>query len=347
VRVSAADAETWFALVVDADGVVDTPFLVDADTFLYAVGKASKAKGPVSLAPGVISTSAGRYIYSPMDWEQHPSSAVLLPPRDLMGQLFVRADTLAWAWSIVRHTVPAKYAPQPVFEFVLLEHGEDGCWLVGTDTHRLAAVRLEAGLEKGERLLLPPKFLNLAVSAVPGDAVWYGGRCQADGWNCLAVTAFLPEGELTLLARLSDLKWPQWRSVIPGSSAEVLAAFVVNKQVAALAEQAVAVLPKSKHPLNPVLLAAGDDKVRIVVRGDGVAQYDASVPAEAEGAANKAVRLNAGYLAGALAALQGRKVELLLAGASRTIPMVAVRDDELIYLLLGVIRDGVPYWCIP
>ncbi len=151
-----------------------------------------------------ISAGDGKYKLSGENADDFPK----IPVIDNISTVSIAAPTLLEA---INKTIFAVSNDElrPAMSGVLVQLSEQSTTFVATDAHKLVRYRrTDVGAEKPTSLILPKKALTLLKSSLPSDDV-------AVSIEYNTTNAFFQFGNINLICRLIDERYPDYEAVIP------------------------------------------------------------------------------------------------------------------------------------
>lgn len=151
-----------------------------------------------------ISAGDGKYKLSGENADDFPK----IPIIDTVSTVQIAAPILAEA---INKTIFAVSNDElrPAMSGVLVQLAEQSITFVATDAHKLVRYRRnDVGAEKSTSLILPKKALTLLKSSLPSDDV--NVSIEYNNTN-----AFFQFGNINLICRLIDERYPDYEAVIP------------------------------------------------------------------------------------------------------------------------------------
>lgn len=104
---------------------------------------------------------------------------------------------------------------RPAMTGVLFQIGADGLTFVSTDAHKLVRYRRKEVTGESANFIVPKKALALLKSTLPGDDTPVEVAYNSSN-------AFFEFGDLRLICRLVDAKYPDYNAVIPADNTNIL-----------------------------------------------------------------------------------------------------------------------------
>ncbi|MFZ4261439.1 DNA polymerase III subunit beta [Sphingobacterium sp. HJSM2_6] len=151
-----------------------------------------------------ISAGDGKYKLSGENADDFPK----IPVIDNISTVSIAAPTLLEA---INKTIFAVSNDElrPAMSGVLVQLSEQSTTFVATDAHKLVRYRrTDVGAEKPTSLILPKKALSLLKSSLPSDDVTVSIEYNT-------TNAFFQFGNINLICRLIDERYPDYEAVIP------------------------------------------------------------------------------------------------------------------------------------
>lgn len=264
-QIEASGSATATVVMVPGQAVVPADVLRDV---------LKVCKGAVSIAHGLksrlrIRCGAATWNLPLLDADAVPRMAIDKAPKRSMTVRCSGAD-LAVAIGCTAFAV-SKESTRYGLNGALVEHTPDGLQLVATDGTRLAlySVLVDEGEGDAKGALLPPAFLRMA------QAVCAGAKMDSVTLTVDDRTVRLSGDQWTIIARLMDGEFPDYRQVIPHTASLTVA---VPKASMLAALDATATV--SAGPRGVVELRFGEE--RMLVQGRHQDLGDASIEVETD-----------------------------------------------------------------
>jgi len=210
---------------------------------------------------------------------------------------------------------------RPVLTGILVDIDAEQATLVATDSYRLAVRTLAwTGLSEPVRKVIPARSFTEAA------------RIATDGALTITLAdtkASFAAGSRTLVSRLIDGEFPNWKNLIPSELPNKL---TVSKELFIEAVRRVGLLASAGSPVKialsetAVTLTAGSQDL-----GDATEQIDAKYEGE-----ELTVAFNPGYLVDGVAAVHGTEVVLLVRDGLKPAVLRAPDDETFTYLVMPV-----------
>jgi DNA polymerase III subunit beta len=217
---------------------------------------------------------------------------------------------------------------RPILTGVLIAAEDSGIRLVATDSYRLAVRDLPETtvLESGQRVLVPSRALSEVARLISGTdqvSVRLGAReAQFD------IGEGGP-GSVTLITRLIEGEFPNYRQLIPQSYPNRL---VVSREELTESLKRVKLLTRDGAPVRLSLGAAGVDLHAVA---HDVGQASESIEATYDGA-ELTVAFNPDYLLAGIDAVSGDEVALETLDPMKPAVVRPTDDSGFLYLLMPV-----------
>jgi DNA polymerase-3 subunit beta len=209
LTISATDLETSMTTVVgvesNADGKIAVPSKIMVETLKALPEQPITFNADTDTLNIEIVTDSGRYKLS----GQKPDDFPKMPKVESASSISVKAGSLANAISKTIFATGTDEMRQALTG-VLFELKKDGINFVATDANRLVRFKNTAVKPAEEiNFVIPKKALNLLKSSLPNgeDAI---AKVDYNKSN-----AFFSFGEVNLICRLIDEKFPDYKAVIP------------------------------------------------------------------------------------------------------------------------------------
>ncbi|MDQ6781932.1 MAG: DNA polymerase III subunit beta [Actinomycetota bacterium] len=254
----------------------------------------------------------------------HPAGEFPRIPQPSGASVTLPAEGLAEALRQVTRAASGEDS-RPILTGVLMAAEADGLRLVATDSYRLA-VRDLGGvgvLGEGEKVLVPSRALNelqrLLGSASTDVALRLGAH-----------DATFSTGPVTLVTRLIEGEFPNYRQLIPASYPNRL---VVGREALADAVRRVKLL--ARDATTPVRLALRPDGVELTVITTDWGTATEDVDAKYEGA-EMTVAFNPTYLVDGIEAMTSDDVTLDTLDPLKPATLRPVDAGDYLYLLMPV-----------
>ncbi|MDQ6840067.1 MAG: DNA polymerase III subunit beta [Actinomycetota bacterium] len=321
LRVTGTDLDLTIEVAVtvtgDSDGVVVAPGRLITDIVR-------------ALEPGAVVLEAddedlritsGRSQFSV---HTHPAGEFPRLPQPSGASVTLPAEGLAEALRQVTRAASGEDS-RPILTGVLMAAEADGLRLVATDSYRLAVRDLEGVgiLGEGEKVLVPSRALNELQRLLGSATTEVSLRLGAHD-------ATFATGPVTLVTRLIEGEFPNYRQLIPASYPNRL---VVGREGLADAVRRVKLL--ARDATTPVRLALRPDGVELTVITTDWGTATEDVDAKYEGA-EMTVAFNPTYLVDGIEAMTSDEVTLDTLDPLKPATLRPVDADDYLYLLMPV-----------
>jgi DNA polymerase-3 subunit beta len=215
LTLSASDIETTITTTVKIESNDVGNIAIPAKTLLETLSNLPEQ--PISFIVDKtkhsinIKTETGDYNISGQDGDEYPK----LPKLDVQSSIVIKSDVLA---SAINGTIFATGNDElrPVTNGVFCQFSEASSVFVATDAHKLVRyTRTDAKVSEDASFILPKKPLNILKSLLAGvdDAV----KIEFNKTNAL-----FSFGNVILICRLIDGKYPNYEAVIPKQNPNIL-----------------------------------------------------------------------------------------------------------------------------
>lgn len=246
---------------------------------------------------------------------------------DWVAQFEMPGAELAAMLNHVKHAISTEEI-RHYLNGVFVERREAELSLVATDGHRLARAcraapdgseALGQGEELGDGLIIPRQVLGLIEPMLKESQVEVA---------LSASRVSIAAGEVTVISKLVDGTFPDWRRVVPTANPEL-----IEVDPAELAKAVERVTTICSDKTRAVKITADTDRLTLSVTSpeNGVATEEVSCAYAGNGLT---VGCNATYLLACLARISGDTVQLRLADAAAPIRIEARPDAEDLCVLM-------------
>jgi DNA polymerase-3 subunit beta len=158
-----------------------------------------------------ISSDFGKYKLSGFDGEEFPK----LPEPEGASSIEIAADALQDAINLTLFAT-GNDELRPVMSGVFCQMSKDNITFVATDAHKLVRYRRnDLKSKKDAAFILPKKPLNLLKNVL-------GGSAESVKVSYNSNNAFFEAGQISLICRLIDGRYPNYEAVIPTENPNVL-----------------------------------------------------------------------------------------------------------------------------
>ncbi|HSL59379.1 MAG TPA: DNA polymerase III subunit beta [Acidimicrobiales bacterium] len=226
----------------------------------------------------------------------------------------------------VRQVVRAagRDANRPVLTGVLLATEDEGLRLVATDSYRLAMRDLPGVAVLGgvDKVIVPGRALT-ELGRVLDDDADLAVRLDGD-------VASFTVGETTVITRLIDAEYPNYRALIPATQPNEL---VVGREALLEAVRRVSLMVQSTH--SPIRLVMAPDRFELVAIAPDSGEAREELEASYTGA-ELTVAFNPEYLVAGIEAVTSDEVALQTVDATKPALLRGRSDDGFLYLLMPV-----------
>jgi len=231
------------------------------------------------------------------------------------GELTLKMSTLREAVDSVIYAVSTD-AHRPILTGVLISYDGNALTLVATDTHRLAARKLDqSGIGSGVTAVIPEKALKAIKGLpVPDDETvtikFGGGRLGVEAGGAKVVSQLLAGA------------YPNWERVVPSESTRTWS--VEGDQ---LAEKVKRTMILARDNANRVRFRGADDQILIAARSEEKGEAKEEVPMVASNG-DVEIAFNGKYVQDALAQIKGDGVRIEMTESSRPAIFRPVEGDD-------------------
>jgi DNA polymerase III subunit beta len=210
---------------------------------------------------------------------------------------------------------------RPVLTGILVDIEGEVATLVATDSYRLAVRTLPwTGLSEPVRKVIPARSFSEAARMAP----------EGELTITLADTkAAFTSGSRTLVSRLIDGEFPNWKNLIP---ADLPNRLTVGKDTFIEAVRRVGLLASAGAPVRITLT---ESAVTLTAGSQDLGEATEQIEAKYEGE-ELTVAFNPGYLVDGVAAVQGSEVVLLVRDGLKPAVLRAPDDESFTYLVMPV-----------
>lgn len=240
------------------------------------------------------------------------------PPAGTGGQVAF-ADFAAAVQQVARASSSDEV--RPVLTGILVDIADGQATLVATDSYRLAVRTLAwSGLSEPVRKVIPARSFTEAA------------RMASEGTLTITLAetkAAFSAGARTLISRLIDGEFPNWKNLIPGELPNKL---TVSKDLFIEAVRRVGLLASAG---SPVKIALNESGVTLSAGSQDLGEATEQIDAKYEGE-ELTVAFNPGYLVDGVAAVQGSEVVLLVRDGLKPAVLRAPDDETFTYLVMPV-----------
>jgi DNA polymerase III subunit beta len=214
---------------------------------------------------------------------------------------------------------------RPILTGVLLSAEERGLRLVATDSYRLAVRDLGAigVLSEGQKVLVPSRALNELMRLLGSSAGEVSLRLGAHD-------ATFGVGEVTLITRLIEGEFPNYKALIPSGYPNRL---MVSREPLLDAIRRVKLL--ARDATTPVRIALRPTGIELTVITTDWGTATEEVDAKYEGA-EMTVAFNPQYLIDGVEAVTGEEVALDTLDALKPATLKPTEGEDYLYLLMPV-----------
>jgi len=319
LTVTGTDLDTTIRLEVTVDGQRDGSAVVPARLVSDIVKTLPAGAVEMSLADDEVRISAGRadFTVRPLVLAEYP---VIADPQ-------VEAVRLATSdvADALRQVVRAAGSDdrRRVLTGVLFVAEETGVKLVATDSYRLAVRDLPQSeiLDAGQRVLVPSRAL-VELQRLLGNAEEMTVRLGVR-------EAVFEVGGTRLTTRLIEGEYPNYRSLVPSTSPNVLTISRLE-----LLEALRRVKTIAQDPMTPVRIGLAGDVVTLAVSqdvGNATELIDGLYVGE-----EMTIAFNPEYLSSGIDALEGDEFTLSVVAPMKPAVLRGVGHDDYLYLLMPV-----------
>jgi len=208
LRVSATDLETSMATQLDVEAKENGKIAIPAKILMETLKTLPDQPltfdiNPKSFAVEITSEN-GKYKLAGDNGDDFPK----IPLADDAQSINMNASALSKAINLTLFAV-SNDDLRPAMTGVYFQMGSDGLTFVSTDAHKLVRYkRSDITTENSSSFIIPKKALGLLKGALPGDDTQV-----AIAYN--STNAFFTFGNVSLICRLVDAKYPDYNTVIP------------------------------------------------------------------------------------------------------------------------------------
>jgi DNA polymerase-3 subunit beta len=230
-RFIGTNVENYMTICVNATTFDSGMFAVNTKQFRKIVGKTGSVTVEVNDDGAIkVTTGSGTFSLEPFCVGDFP----MTPDYNTVKVFEIDADALKTACDTVAYAT-ARNESCYSLTGMYVEAEDDGVSFVGTDTHRLATVKVKLPVAEKVNINFLPETLRL-INKVAKGIVEVRASYDADDEKKLAKTLVICGENFIIRAATVEGQFPRWREVIPGSLdfSFVLNAPEVAKKVKAL-----------------------------------------------------------------------------------------------------------------
>lgn len=207
LTVFATDLETSMSIAMDVEAKEEGRIAIPARILLETLKNLPEQPLTFTIDESnyniEITSENGKYKLTGDNGDDFPK----IPVAEDVQELELPGETLVRA---INHTLFAASTDElrPAMTGIYFEMGSDGITFVATDAHKLVRyTRTDASTETSSTFIVPKKALNLMKSALPQQE-----QVKVSYNNS---NAFFDFGQVSLICRLIDARYPDYTSVIP------------------------------------------------------------------------------------------------------------------------------------
>jgi DNA polymerase III subunit beta len=326
LTISASDLETSISTTLEVIADEDFQVAIPAKILLDTLKALPTQPVTISINPDNnsvdITSSYGKYKMAGEDASDYPS----FPAEDNVNTVTLSGSVLS---SAIEKTAFAASTDElrPAMTGVYFQIEKSKLTCVATDAHKL--VRFTSNQLKGDAVasfIIPRKTLNLLKSAIPAD--------QSVQMSFNKGHAFFSYGDVRIISRLIDAKFPDYNAIIPVNNTDEL---VVQRKDLLSSLKRISIF--SNKTTNQVFLAIAPEEINIRTQDIDFQNEANEVLAGSFVGENFEIAFNAKFLIEILGVMDTDEIKFHMSGGFRPVIVTdtaANSDYDLMMLVMPV-----------